>query len=263
MRDAEDIAAFVKSPVGRYIADPAFLYCCPSPTLLAVQWRALDVPGMQRLIRALAVNFTLRGHRVLVDASHLGTVRPMSFALLARHLAFDPSHGEVRIQRRAIVAASGATARFMRDFYRHCAPPAATRVLATREEATRWLEIPDGPAFLKDFDRLEARCYPVANDARALRDLLARASVRTLDQAAAALGCERRTLQRRLREQGTSFRQEFDRSRIARAKALLQDDRVSITEIALEVGCQSLQHFSWLFHKVTGEAPSLWRRRNA
>jgi len=42
---------------------------------------------------------------------------------------------------------------------------------------------------------------------------------------------------------------------------LLADTDHKITSIAFEVGCASLQHFSTLFRKATGVAPSEWRAR--
>jgi len=43
---------------------------------------------------------------------------------------------------------------------------------------------------------------------------------------------------------------------------MLADTNEPLTNIALEVGCASLQHFSALFRKHVGEAPSSWRKRH-
>lgn len=66
-----------------------------------------------------------------------------------------------------------------------------------------------------------------------------------------------------------SFRQAFGTPphrylltrRIERAKALLRDTNLSITEIALEAGWNSLGTFGRTFHDVTGEGPTSFRRR--
>ncbi len=47
--------------------------------------------------------------------------------------------------------------------------------------------------------------------------------------------------------------------RIARAKELLRNSDLSITEICAAVGFESLGSFSTLFHKVAGIAPSAYR----
>jgi AraC-like DNA-binding protein len=47
--------------------------------------------------------------------------------------------------------------------------------------------------------------------------------------------------------------------RIDRAKALLRDSDLSITEICAEVGYESLGSFSSLFTRVAGISPSAYR----
>ena len=49
--------------------------------------------------------------------------------------------------------------------------------------------------------------------------------------------------------------------RIERAKALLRDTDLSITEIAFQTGWDSLGTFGRTFRDVTGESPSALRRR--
>jgi AraC-like DNA-binding protein len=48
--------------------------------------------------------------------------------------------------------------------------------------------------------------------------------------------------------------------RIARAKELLSQSDLSVTEICAEVGFESLGSFSALFHKSVGISPSAYRR---
>jgi AraC-like DNA-binding protein len=47
--------------------------------------------------------------------------------------------------------------------------------------------------------------------------------------------------------------------RIERAKALLRGSELSVTEISLAVGCQSLGTFSARFHEVVGMSPREYR----
>jgi AraC-like DNA-binding protein len=47
--------------------------------------------------------------------------------------------------------------------------------------------------------------------------------------------------------------------RIERAKALLRGSDLSVTEIALAVGCQSLGSFSARFHEIVGMSPRAYR----
>jgi AraC family transcriptional regulator len=50
------------------------------------------------------------------------------------------------------------------------------------------------------------------------------------------------------------------RLRIERAKELLVAQRTPITEVALAVGFGSSAHFSTVFRKHVGVAPTVWRR---
>jgi len=49
--------------------------------------------------------------------------------------------------------------------------------------------------------------------------------------------------------------------RIERAKALLRDTELPITEIAQRVGCASHSHLTVMFHRDTGVTPRDFRRR--
>jgi AraC-like DNA-binding protein len=70
-----------------------------------------------------------------------------------------------------------------------------------------------------------------------------------------------RSLQRSLGAAGTTFKDEIAEARIRAARRLLADGDEPLSAIAREVGCSSLQHFSTLFRKRTGETPSAFRRR--
>ena len=51
------------------------------------------------------------------------------------------------------------------------------------------------------------------------------------------------------------------RKRIERAKELLAESELTITEICFEVGFESLGSFSTLFHRMVGWSPSIYRAR--
>jgi AraC-like DNA-binding protein len=65
------------------------------------------------------------------------------------------------------------------------------------------------------------------------------------------------------------FRQAFNKTphqylierRIEKAKELLGDDGLRVTDVCFEVGFQSLGSFSTLFHKTVGQAPVTYRER--
>lgn len=51
------------------------------------------------------------------------------------------------------------------------------------------------------------------------------------------------------------------RKRLDRAKELLAESELTVTEICFEVGFESLGSFSTLFHKIVGWSPSIYRAR--
>jgi AraC-like DNA-binding protein/ligand-binding sensor protein len=60
---------------------------------------------------------------------------------------------------------------------------------------------------------------------------------------------------------GTTFTEFVSRTRIEKAKNLLLNPNLRISEIAYEVGFQSLTHFNRVFKKVMGESPTDYRGR--
>jgi len=79
--------------------------------------------------------------------------------------------------------------------------------------------------------------------------------------AARALRTSDRSLQRKLSNAGTTLQDEISLARVRVAKRLLENPKAQTTEVAIAVGCSSLQHFSTLFKRVTGLSPSAWRKR--
>jgi AraC-like DNA-binding protein len=66
-------------------------------------------------------------------------------------------------------------------------------------------------------------------------------------------------------ETGSTLQRHLRRLRIERACEALDSEKMNVTEVALEVGYQSLSHFAKAFREETGESPSKWlgRKRGA
>jgi len=82
----------------------------------------------------------------------------------------------------------------------------------------------------------------------------------SLSWAAELTGMSPRTLQRRLRVCGTSYSAVVQEARIEYARSLLSDASLSVTNIAMSSGYEHPQHFSRAFRRLTGVAPSAYRR---
>lgn len=75
------------------------------------------------------------------------------------------------------------------------------------------------------------------------------------------MGMSNRTLTRRLRENGISFRDLIQRTQERVARELLLDPRRSISEIAFETGFSEQSTFSRAFKRWTGQSPLEFRNR--
>lgn len=81
------------------------------------------------------------------------------------------------------------------------------------------------------------------------------------DEVARALGLSTRTLQRRLGEEGTSFRDVVLGVKIDVAKQLLEQPQLTIAEVANAVGFAHVPAFSRAFSQRTGMTPTMFRSR--
>jgi AraC-like DNA-binding protein len=84
-------------------------------------------------------------------------------------------------------------------------------------------------------------------------------SALTLDAVATTLAVSRRTLTRRLAEEGASFRQILDDVRRDFARALLQDRSLSIGDIAFFLQYSEPAAFHRSFRRWTGQTPQAFR----
>lgn len=77
---------------------------------------------------------------------------------------------------------------------------------------------------------------------------------------ARALGVSTRTLERKLRAEGTSYRRLVDEARRARAERLLGRADLSMAEVAAHVGYSDVANFTRAFRRWTGTTPGAFRR---
>ncbi len=101
--------------------------------------------------------------------------------------------------------------------------------------------------------------------AERIRDHLSRCesgeALPSLEQFADWLGVSTRTLKRRLRSEGVSFRELVDEELYSRARRLLSRSRLSIAEVGYQLGYHEAASFSRAFSRWAGMSPRSYRNQ--
>jgi AraC-like DNA-binding protein len=263
VKPAAGIDDFLADPIGRYVAGASWLYFYADEGLCGFTlWARPGEDDLKRLVRVLAVELGAKPHASLVDTRRVEAIDAGAYAVLGDYVARNWDALGAAVTSLAIVRLAGYVGALAEGFYRVATPPYPVQLFAELGEALAWLGRADD-ALERELDALHAvatGASPFVRDLRALLD--ARPGQIELSEAARVLGTSERVLQRRLREDATSFRAEVGLSQVRVAKVLLVTRDAKLSEIAQHVGCASLQHFSTLFRRLTGETPSDFRARH-
>jgi len=136
---------------------------------------------------------------------------------------------------------------------------------------TRWLDHPIASADPLLHRYLEKKANDLhahqqtsfaANLRRLVRKSLATRKISVAD-IAKQLHMHERTLNRRLREEGTSFRRELKDIRYEVARQLLADSKIPLSKIATALNYADATAFSRAFKRWSGFTPARWRTHKA
>lgn len=265
MEQAHTLEEFVRDPIGRYFADESWFCFYPTPELSGfVVWGRLTETEMRKT--AVITPEIHRGagrHVGLIDARRVEQVDMAAFVAIAEYARRYRKMIDAAIQRAALVYGPGITRAVASGFFQILQPVYGIEVFGDLTSALDWLQVDDAKEIAIELDTLQAE---VAGTTPLIRDLRAylHKSIHASSVAGAAktLHLSERSLQRRLREHGTSFKSEVALARTRMAEGLLADPNATLTEIAFAVGCASLHHFTSMFRKVTTLSPAEWRQRH-
>jgi AraC-like DNA-binding protein len=263
VRAAADADDYRSAPVGAYLAGRGTLAFCARADLWGFALWGSPEPGEIRALLgllALELRPPARPHASLVDVRRIEAVDPAAFAEVTGYVEANFSALRRQVTRLAIIRPPGLTGATVAGFFQVARAPYPVEVMSDAEQAAIWAG--GDAALVAELDQAVAAASGVGSELAELRRWL-EASLADADLASAAraLGRSPRSLQRRLQDAGTTFQRELDGARVRVAQRRLEGSAASLTEIALDVGCSSPQHFSALFRRVTGEAPSAWRSR--
>ena len=80
------------------------------------------------------------------------------------------------------------------------------------------------------------------------------------DDVAQMLSMHRRTLNRRLKDHGTTFQHVLDEVRFSIARQYLANSDISLDDLAASLGYAGVSPFMRTFQRWTGTTPGRWRR---
>lgn len=255
--------------VTEHAAGDTFVHFSASPRLWGVllwgrpgRQDALDL--RKSLVRELAPD--VEPHVSIVDATGLTGADVGAFEELSDYVETSFEALSRAVTRLALVRPAGMEGALVAGMFHVMPRPYPVEVFEELRPALAWLAEQDRslieleqslPAALEQLFRARTETAPIVYVLRGYLDRnLAGANV---GDAARALSVSLRTLQRRLSEAETTFHEELAKARLAAAQRLMLDSDAPLTTIALEVGCPSLQYFSALFRRQTGQSPSAWR----
>ncbi len=198
-----------------------------------------------------------------MDLRRLESVGELGFEVLRGWVERRRSSMGKRLLRQAVLKPKGLMGAMVAGFYVQLQPRHPVRVFEVLSPAAKWLAPRDADALRELVRALEAP--PAAEDAvlAPLRGWLREHLQRPAPAAAAqTLGLSTRTLQRRLRAQGTTFGAQLRRVRVELAQHLLRETDWKLATIAQELGFDSSQRLSTTFRSVTRSTPSAFRAQH-
>lgn len=262
MRATATCQSFLRSPVGSYLRGRSWLVACPYANLCATVLAGRpDEQDLRELTSAYAVpEARVSPHAVLFDGSLMTTVDDAALGMLLAYFVEHQGRLTRFITRLAVVYGTGVAGAVVAGAPKMLSLSCPVQSFSDTGAALDWLGF-DEAALRHELAALSQSLADDATLAR-LRALLTERPGATLSTVARLLGTSGRSLQRRLKERGTSFQSEVTQARLARALPRLAACDGALTAIALDIGFESLQSFSDWFRQQTGESPLSWRRRH-
>lgn len=263
MRPCSRMEEWLTQPVGRYfIGDHHLIWCDRNDRAGTVIWGRLDEAESERLVAAWDFARQLQAPYVsVVDFSAVTGIDANAYTNVARFMSDRLPVLARRIRRQALIRPAGVTGAVVAGFYPTLTPGFEWRDFTDAKTAYAWScpDTPELPARLAELTALVRDGTPLM--AR-LRHYLRQCSDQAkLEDAARALGCAERTLQRELAERGSSFREERTRARIEHAASLLIETDLKVEIIGRQVGYNSVTSFVRHFREILGELPGAYRQR--
>ena len=251
--------------MGAYFARSSYLVFCATPTLRGhACWGVPPLEEIQEMIAlfAIARQPEHAPHRWLVDLRFLHHIEAAAFGICVEFVQQARRDLSGTILRQAQLRPPGMLGAIIAGFSAIARLPYDERVFDEPDAALSWLgvDLEEGRAALRKVQEVREAALAGVQHILRLRHLLAEDPRLTLGVVAKRMSLSPRQLQRELSRSGTTFREEVRRCQLERADRLLAQTDLSITQVALEAGFASPQHFAVSFRESRGTTPTDWRR---
>ena len=266
MRGTTNLETWREAPAGGYMSGESWIHWCHSEELFGfLLWGRPGDAEIAQLVRSLKVELAphVGPHRSLVDVRFLSGVDAGAFELLNQYVRDHYQELSKQVTKLALVRPDGFAGAAVAGFFEVRQVPYPVEIFSDLESAVEWLMGAPNLGLVQELGELRTAALGVDPLVQRLRVLIVEnLQDLTVEAAASALRVSHRTLQRRLKEAGTTFKGEVTLVRIREAQRRMLDSDAALTAVALDVGFSSLQHFSRVFRQVTGAQPSAWRDKN-
>lgn len=264
MKEAGDVAAFLRSPTGKWVIAGTTLGWCHAPNLSgAVVWGR---PGAQQAREATLLFDAFRhpgmaARTVLIlDARHL-EVDMEALQVLAGWLRANRQELKARVQLQVGIVGGGTSALLVSGILPLLGDHHPFKVFTDAKAAYLHGAPEAGAALHDELEQLVGAARQQAPEVLALHTLLRRCSGNVeMAQAARQLGMSARTLQRTLTAAGTSFREIQAESRFGAAAEMLARTDLKVAAVASRLGI-SEGALAALMQSRAGASPAEYRRR--
>lgn len=257
-----DLDDYLAQPIGRWTSGEGWLHFCTADPFVAggISWGVFGAPELEPMLRcATAALDHLPVHSSIMDGRRTRMILPTAYRMTGEYIVRHRKRLRERIVQAAGVRPLGLAGAIAEGFFRVVPAPYPVQVFAERGEALRWLGAEVHASKIDDMEGIALGSGGFVSELRSvLEEQLLEGS---LPVAAKRLGISARSLQRRLRAEGTSFQRELSIVRIRAAQRMMIETDAPISRIAMEVGFGSPATFSVFFRRHEGESPREWRDR--
>lgn len=205
----------------------------------------------------VGTNPLYRGHASFVDCRALDSIDALAFAKLLRYLVARRHAWGPNVGRQAVLHPDGIVGVMVAGALHVARPPYPFACFhGSGEDAFARCEVPE---LHGEVEALRASLVATPEITRRVRAAFQDRGLAGAAEIARTLGLSQRTLQRRLEDAGTTFREERERHVSNEIERLLSGTELDLDAIAAEVGLSSASHLVAHFRATHGVTPGAWR----